>query len=122
MSLALVRISGRRTALAVALTLVLAMLFSNIVHAAEQICPPVTTVSAGDSGGPDDSAASGGSDHAGDSGVIHQHGGCHGHHLASPAPRASAGFLVYGRSPEVPAGEIHRSQSPPDHLLRPPIA
>ncbi|PZU48194.1 MAG: hypothetical protein DI568_08060 [Sphingomonas sp.] len=113
MSLALVRISGRRTALAVALTLVLAMLFSNIVHAAEQICPPVTAASTGDSGG---------SDHAGDSGVIHQHGGCHGHHLASPAPRASAGFLVYGRSPEVPAGEIHRSQSPPDHLLRPPIA
>ena len=118
MSLARVRISGRRTALAVALTLLLAMLFSNIVHAAEQICPPSTAASAGEAGDNDPADR----DHAGDSGVIHQHGGCHGHHLASPAPRASAGFLVHGRSPEVPAGEMHLSQSPPDHLLRPPIA
>ena len=113
MGLARVRISGRRTALAVALTLMLAMLFSNIVHAAEQICPPATSASAGESGG---------GDHAGDSGVIHQHGGCHGHHLASPMPRANSGFLVHGRSPEVPAAEMHLSQSPPDHPLRPPIA
>lgn len=99
-----------------ALLLTLSLLMSNMVHAAEQMCEPVASSHAADSHDASDSPLKG------DSGALHQHGGCHGHHLASALPRGADTPSVAGLAPQVPATGAHLAQAPPEHPLRPPIA
>lgn len=99
-----------------ALLLTLSLLMSNMVHAAEQMCAPLAMGHVADGHGAPDSPLKG------DSGAQHQHGGCHGHHLASPLPRDAETLSFAALAPQSPATGTHPAQAPPDHPLRPPIA
>ena len=110
---------GLRSSILLALLLGFAMLFSNIVHAAEQICAPLPASEA--------SAEINGEQmsdgHAqGDSGSLHQHGGCHGHHLASPSSGTETDVPLATASLRITSRNAHLAQAPPESLLRPPTA
>ncbi|MCG2840153.1 hypothetical protein L6Q21_04030 [Sandaracinobacter sp. RS1-74] len=104
---------SRLPALLLGLLLALALLVSNSVHAAEQMCEPIVELG----------ADTGKGDHGrGDAGALHQHGGCHGHHVVAPLPRIEAGEFGPSREPTFALGLFRLSQAPPVSHLRPPIA
>lgn len=95
---------GLRTGFLVSLLLAFALLFSNMVHAAEQMCEPAGIAA----------IEQGGGGHAkGDSGALHQHGGCHGHHLAAPAFTAEVAGHFAAASPKVAAPAVNLAEAPP---------
>lgn len=109
---------NRLLALLLCVFAVLTLAVSPIAHAAERtVCAEATTVAHLDDEGGDRSDQ-------GNSGknVQHQHGGCHGHHVASPSGDELVGdqFLLIAAMPSSRAVVLHGATVDP--ALRPPQA
>ena len=100
------------------LVLLLSMATGAVAHASEQICSPVTEVSAsvGHSDGDGDQLPDT------DKGVPHHHGGCHGHHVAAPADHKVAAGPIASSSDLLAGATTIAASVLPDTSLRPPIA
>ncbi|KQN26027.1 hypothetical protein ASE86_07625 [Sphingomonas sp. Leaf33] len=90
-----------------------------VAHANEPVCSPgvEAPVSAGHVDGDADQVPA-------DSGKAypHHHGGCHGHHVATPLDRASQGLRLSVAAKPIGGTTIEVATATTDPALRPPIA
>jgi hypothetical protein len=108
---------ARLLGILVCLTMLLSLMMGGAAHASEQTClPGVEAIANGHVDGDGDQAPHGDNDKA------HHHGGCHGHHLATPEAAA-------GPTPAAPRSRavatrlrVPATAAPPRAELRPPIA
>lgn len=103
----------------IGLALLASLGLSAIAHANEPICSPgvEAPVSVGHIDGDADQVPA-------DSGKAypHHHGGCHGHHVATPLDRAAQGLKLSTTDDHVGGTTIEVATAPADPALRPPIA
>ena len=109
---------SRWTKLVGALLLVLMVWTGSSAHALERLeCIPVTEQSAGHFDGDRDQTP----DNR-DQGVTHHHGGCNGHHVATPGQSAAISFSALKNDPSSALVDAGSPGPEPDRQLRPPIA